>query len=305
MNPALVVENLSSVYHPTVNPIDGKLDVSYTIRNAGNVRLGAHQHIALKNVFGMSLKERTAARPSRAAPRQPRDVPRRVHERPRLGRLSTKSRSTLLNQADLKHVKASTSATSHAWAMPWTLLALIAIVIAIWRLYVRRRRQRGGGKPPGGGGPPPGGAAAAPDDAPARAQPGAGPTARRPRSGLPSGHAGARVMGPRVAPAPPELNPARRPGPPAPAAIRIREWRCRMRGAGIAAMAVTVALLASGVFDGAPRRPPTPRPTLSVGPDAAAPGDLVTVEPRVGRRGRPTVAVCGNSGTHAVPRTAT
>src|SRR5262249_30918246 len=52
VNPSLVVENIASNYNSSLNPLDGSLDVSYTVRNAGNVRLAAHQKVAVSDVFG-------------------------------------------------------------------------------------------------------------------------------------------------------------------------------------------------------------------------------------------------------------
>ena len=52
VTPALVVEHLSSTYHASINSLGGTLDVVYRVRNNGNVRLGAHQSLTVRDVFG-------------------------------------------------------------------------------------------------------------------------------------------------------------------------------------------------------------------------------------------------------------
>ncbi|WP_405013398.1 hypothetical protein [Kitasatospora sp. NBC_01539] len=49
----LTVEDVHSVYHPSVNPLaTGRTTVTYTVRNTGNVRLAGRQAVRVANVFG-------------------------------------------------------------------------------------------------------------------------------------------------------------------------------------------------------------------------------------------------------------
>jgi hypothetical protein len=156
VNPALVVEDLSTAYHPAVNSLDGSMDVTYTVRNTGNVRLGAHQRVAVNDLFG-TVDERTG-----------RDIPELLpgsaltyHER------FTGVAATLRVSADvtltpfaprtsgdgLPKGSESFTSTSHTWAIPWTLLVIL-VLIALVVLLVRRRRRKlesGAGPGPGSG----------------------------------------------------------------------------------------------------------------------------------------------------------
>jgi hypothetical protein len=57
LHPALGIESVSSSgYHGTPNPFGGgSTTVSYTVRNTGNVRLGAAQRVAVTGLFGIPL----------------------------------------------------------------------------------------------------------------------------------------------------------------------------------------------------------------------------------------------------------
>jgi hypothetical protein len=165
IHPALTVENLSSTYHAALNPLDGSLDVRYTVRNTGNVRLAAHQTIAVNDVFGTATE------------RKPKDIPELlpgnaitrtqhftgiaatvrvstdVALTPYAGTGPTASAGTTPPAA----IRASrTSTTVHTWAIPWTLLAvllLLALVVAYLRYRRRRRLVRSGPGASDGGGP--------------------------------------------------------------------------------------------------------------------------------------------------------
>ncbi|MDQ6927551.1 MAG: DUF916 domain-containing protein, partial [Actinomycetota bacterium] len=59
LRPLLTVDRVHATYHPEVNPLDGSVDLTYTIRNTGNVRMSAHQALALKAPLGVELDEQT------------------------------------------------------------------------------------------------------------------------------------------------------------------------------------------------------------------------------------------------------
>jgi hypothetical protein len=145
VNPSLSVENLSSNYSGAFNPLDGSLDVSYTIHNSGNVRVGAHQEITVHDLFGREV-----------ASRKMRDLPDvlpgnsfTIHQR------FTGIPATLRVGADVKvtpyaalgtdskgQLPAVTTSTTHAWAIPWTVLLLVALAVLLWRLYRRWKQPR-------------------------------------------------------------------------------------------------------------------------------------------------------------------
>jgi hypothetical protein len=142
IQPGLTVENTHTVYHPALNPLGGKLDVTYTVRNTGNVRLAAHQRVAVSGPFGLARKSRT-----------PKDVPELLPNNaltlrstftgvPALIRANADIRLDPFSPApDVKNVP-SVRRGGHTWAMPWSLVAL---AIAVWlarRSYLAIQQRR-------------------------------------------------------------------------------------------------------------------------------------------------------------------
>jgi len=141
LNPGLVVENLSTDYSGALNPLDGELDVAYTIRNEGNVRLGAKQQVEINDLFGT------------AATKHPRPIPEllpgnsvTVHAHfsgiAATIRLSVDVKLTPIAPAGTDvQAPEPTTTTAHVWAIPWLLLVLL-VLLAVVIGYARRRRRR-------------------------------------------------------------------------------------------------------------------------------------------------------------------
>lgn len=53
LSPELAVEDLSTSYSPSLNPLGGTAEVRYTIVNRGNVRLGARHEVSFGGPFGL------------------------------------------------------------------------------------------------------------------------------------------------------------------------------------------------------------------------------------------------------------
>jgi hypothetical protein len=49
----LAVEEVRSTYHPSLNPLGGRLEVTYRVENHGNVRLGAAAHVTAAGPLGL------------------------------------------------------------------------------------------------------------------------------------------------------------------------------------------------------------------------------------------------------------
>jgi hypothetical protein len=182
-NPDLVVENMSSDYHGAVNPLDGSLDVSYTVRNTGNVRLGARQTVDIDDLFGSvghrdpcpttsDKKKLAAAQADHCLPNLPELLPGNavtIHQH------FDGVAATIRVTADVKVQPVAAPAAAEgsppklvtegvsqsAWAIPWVLVALLVLLAVVIWISRRRRRSREteGGQPPTGSGPylPPGG----------------------------------------------------------------------------------------------------------------------------------------------------
>ena len=151
LRPALTIEQVSRRYKQNLNPFGaGRSTISYTVRNTGNVSLGGGQRVDVKGLLGPTFKAAAL-----------RDLPLLVpggsirvtatarHTWPLIwmtGQIQIAPKIvTGVSSGDVVGI----GNTGHFWAVPWTLLALIALLLlAAW---ARRRRRRG--RDPEGAGP--------------------------------------------------------------------------------------------------------------------------------------------------------
>jgi hypothetical protein len=150
VNPSLTVENISTDYHGVFNPLDGSLDVSYTLRNAGNVRLGARQQVTVKDIFGREIASRKVKTIPEVLPGNAITFHESFNDVPAELRVGATVDVTPLKPVGVSdQPPAPKSWTSHAWAIPWSVLLFIALLFLVWRLYRRYRGSRtGSGAPP-------------------------------------------------------------------------------------------------------------------------------------------------------------
>ena len=143
VHPALVVEHLSTTYHSSANPLGGSVDVTYTVRNAGNVRLGTQQLVVLRDVFGKvgnrALPELAELLPGAAITTKAHfdgvsatiRLSGTVTLTPFVPREAPSARST--------GSLSPTTATAHTWAIPWSLLIALLLLSGLIALFRRRR----------------------------------------------------------------------------------------------------------------------------------------------------------------------
>jgi hypothetical protein len=150
LDPSLTIDDVVVGYQPVVNPIgSGDLDVTFTITNAGNNRLKGNQKVTISGPLGRVLDERVLEDLPELLP----GTSVRRTERfqvPPLVRLSADVTVTPVVGAGRPGDEApeSTTRSASVWAIPWTFLALVAVVIIAWRVRARMRREPG---PPVGG----------------------------------------------------------------------------------------------------------------------------------------------------------
>jgi hypothetical protein len=147
LTPALTVENVHSVYHGTVNPLNGRLDVTYTVRNAGNVRLAAHQSAEGAALLGLGkktvkLKDIPELLPNNAITLHAsfKHVPAAFLANDKILLQPFSSASDL---KDLRPVHR----TGRTLAIPWSVIVLLVLTWAGRRL---RRSLRDRRRPPAG-----------------------------------------------------------------------------------------------------------------------------------------------------------
>jgi hypothetical protein len=143
LHPALAVTKARSVYHGSADPRKGDLEVRYTVRNVGNVRLGATQSLTAKNLFGRAIKSTTPKAIAELLPGN--EVQLTAHftgvaATVRVG-AQIKLTPTLVGDPTTEKANA-TSRTASTWAFPWLLL-VVAVVVTVLVRGVRWYRQRG------------------------------------------------------------------------------------------------------------------------------------------------------------------
>jgi len=148
LTPRLVVENVHGHYTNNWNPIGrGKVDVDYTVRNAGNVRLSAHQKVSVATLWGSRVYADDVTDVPELLPGQSAQLHATVEGA--LPAVLLKASVDLVPVAPAG-VSAPTlpnaTGSVHVWAVPWALLAVILGAFLVWRLDRRRtRRLRGDG----------------------------------------------------------------------------------------------------------------------------------------------------------------
>jgi hypothetical protein len=149
VQPLITVQNVHATYHAALNPLGGSLDVTYTIRNSGNERLGTHQRVAVNNPFGRQMKQLIIPDIPELLPGN--SVGFRVHFANVAAAVFVTPEVTL-TPFPVGAPKGATgpkgSGSKRTWAIPWAVLALIAIAGLAWQ-GIRRYRAR----PKGSSGP--------------------------------------------------------------------------------------------------------------------------------------------------------
>ncbi len=149
LNPSLVVDSVHAQYHRSlVAPLGGDLDMTYTVRNAGNVRLSAHQVLEAAGPFGIGLGST-----------KPDDIPELLPGSsitlsgkiagvlPLIRVTGTVELEPFSADGTVDPAPEAVSRSASSWAIPWLLLALLVVAVVVFRLVRRRRRAAG----PGGG----------------------------------------------------------------------------------------------------------------------------------------------------------
>jgi hypothetical protein len=142
LDPRLVIENFQARYEDSFNPLDlGDLHLSYTVRNAGNVRLSGTQALGVAGPFGLTVDEEQLEALPEMLPGTALDlthVARNVLPVFHLDAELTVQPVAPTGTASL--TLDPVLATASTWAVPWVHLAiLVALAIA---LVIRWRRRR-------------------------------------------------------------------------------------------------------------------------------------------------------------------
>ena len=143
LQPNLTIDGVSSSYAPSFNPLDGETTITFTVRNAGNVALSGDLKAEVKGLFGVGLSAAVDQEVDEMLPGSTRTITTTVSG---VGQwiflnpvvtVYPKIDPEALNPGPLVSVTRDTILLT----VPWVLLALIVIGLAIWGWIVFSRRR--------------------------------------------------------------------------------------------------------------------------------------------------------------------
>jgi hypothetical protein len=146
------VANMKVKYHGTLDPIgNGSADITYTLRNDGNVSIGLAQKAKLSGWFGATgsvpkIIDVPVLLPGNSVPMHVRVS----GVRPEFKLTAKITATPIRTGTSTDTLLASTTASASTWALPWPLvlaiLVLAALVFGAWKLSRQGRRAYAGSR---------------------------------------------------------------------------------------------------------------------------------------------------------------
>ncbi|BEP13794.1 hypothetical protein acdb102_21050 [Acidothermaceae bacterium B102] len=145
LDPRLTVTNLKAKYHQNWwNPFgSGKVTVSYTVHNVGNVRLGASQSVTVSGWYGGTVQSPQISDVTELLPDNLHGE--RVVVTSVVPAFHNKAAVTVIPFAlstDVDGQLTTVVANVHFWAIPWAFLCLLAILTLISGYLLRRKLRK-------------------------------------------------------------------------------------------------------------------------------------------------------------------
>ena len=148
LHAGLQVESIATGFHSTLNPFgSGSADVSYTVHNIGNVRLTGSQSVSVTGPFGISSTVHLASLPTVL----PGDSVRVTTQAKGLYPAGPMNADVQVTPGippgapSLALPTGNVTGTASLFAVPWSLIGLIVlvivVVIAVWRARGWQRRR--------------------------------------------------------------------------------------------------------------------------------------------------------------------
>jgi hypothetical protein len=140
----LNVEGLQANYHSGFNPFGGgRVTLTYRLRNSGNVRLGSHQTVTVKTLWGQTVASRKLDDVQEMLPGNAIDISGEFRDVFPAVLLTVEVRLDPVGRpGDTNPPLVAGLGDTTFWAINWTLLALVILVIAAVVLLILRRRRR-------------------------------------------------------------------------------------------------------------------------------------------------------------------
>ena len=138
----LAVSSLSTEYGHSANPFGGSADVTFSVENRGNVRIGGTPVISVGGPFGLMKKEITLDPITDLLPGQAIDLTASLDGVPALFLDRTEVRIDI-DEANARGGAQDTVASTNVFAPPITILLLLALLVLalLARRAYRRRRM--------------------------------------------------------------------------------------------------------------------------------------------------------------------
>ncbi len=143
LQPELAVEDLSTTYTPTLNPLDGRAEVRYRIVNRGNVRLAASHRASLSGPLGLLQTSTATEEVPELLPGESIEITRTLEDVAATG--------VLFTDIDLDPAAVSgdeqlepAGRRSFGFAVPFTVVAallVLGLVLYARRAYLRHRDE--------------------------------------------------------------------------------------------------------------------------------------------------------------------
>lgn len=145
LHPQLSVEHLTASYSGRLNPVKGgSVTVNYTVRNTGNAILGGTQQVNVHGLFGTTTQANSLPAIPTLLPGGSFSVTAHVADAFPEIRMTADVRVTPEGlQGDVNPGLSVVTASTHFWAIPWVLIAIIVLLLLIiWWRFRRWRRSR-------------------------------------------------------------------------------------------------------------------------------------------------------------------
>jgi len=131
LRPALTIKPVQASYWGVMNPFGGgRTEISYRVKNTGNVNLGGRQRVSIQALLGPALDSSAIPNAQLLLPGGSMDVKTSVlglwpllHER------ATVTLDPMLLQGDVVPGLSAYSASTVFWAVPWSLLVALAVLL--------------------------------------------------------------------------------------------------------------------------------------------------------------------------------
>ncbi|MFJ5829685.1 WxL protein peptidoglycan domain-containing protein [Streptomyces sp. NPDC093089] len=147
IRPELTVDGVRAEYHGSPNPFAaGTATVTYTVRNTGNVRLGARQAVRVNGLFGSSVIASGTRDLGELLPGSALTVTAEADGvAPLLRASAVVSVQPVVTRDGVDPRLPSLTRSVPLWTVPWTALGLLLLLVAglLWR---RRARRNGRGR---------------------------------------------------------------------------------------------------------------------------------------------------------------